>query len=389
MIYRSCQKLAGLIILLIVLVASQSIAQEIIEQKKELETIRKEVEQSQARLDSLKNSQESLQRRIADHDQKMSSDRKVIGRLSTQLRKLEKDVGSAQNELDQHANEYTLSQKKYLGDIRQTYFALRRRDGTFDIDPNLEKNKYRQSLYLTAVANFESDNLEFVSARIDSSEANLEGLTGEKKKVNKLKHQKEVSFSLGKTQKSKQEKTLTRVKRKSQDEAERIMNLQMAAAEMEKIIARLEEQRELALRQQQGISQSSVFVGLKGQLRTPFRGKITERFGNIVDRVTYLKSFSPGITIKGRKGGAVLLVASGNVAYTGNLRGYGNFIIINHDNQYYTTYAGLGNILVSQGQHLLSGTKLATAGDDGIVKFELRRGREALDPVTWINFESL
>ena len=103
--------------------------------------------------------------------------------------------------------------------------------------------------------------------------------------------QKEVSYSLGKTQKGRQEKQLTRAKRKGQDEAERIMNLRMAAAEMEQIILRLEEQREDAIRRQEGLNQSSVFAGLKGQLRTPFRGKIVERFGNIVDPVTKLKSF--------------------------------------------------------------------------------------------------
>lgn len=382
-------RLVGLILLVAVAITKPTVAQEIVEQKKELEAIKNDVAQSQKRLDSLKSHQRELQNRIAEYDQKMSSDRKVIRRLNGQLNRLENDIGTVQAEYDSYTNEFMLSQRKYLGDIRQTYFALRRREGSFDINPNREKDKYRQGLYLTALANFGSEKLESVSAQVDSSEANLEGLAGEKKKVSKLKAQKEVSYSLGKTQKGRQEKNLTRVRRKGQDEAERIMSLRMAAAEMERIIVRLEEEREHALRRQEGIGQASVFAGLKGQLRTPFRGKIIVRFGNIVDPVTHLKSFSPGISIQGRKGGSVLLVSSGNVAYTGNLRGYGNFVIINHDNQYYTTYAGLGNILVSQGQHLLSGSKLATAGDNGIVKFELRRGREALDPVTWINFESL
>ena len=387
--YYSAHRLLALILLFVIVFADVTAAQKILEQKKELEAIKKDVEQSQERLDSLKHYQQELQKTIAAYDQKMSSDRKVINRLNGQLKRLESDIGTAQNKHNDHANEFMLSQRKYLGDIRQTYFALRRRHGSFDIDPNLEKDKYRQGLYLTALANIKSEKLESISAQVDSSEANLEDLTGEKKEVRKLKKQKEVSLSLGETQQGRQEKDLTRVKRKGQDEAERIMSLQMAAAEMERIIIRLEEQREQDLRRQEGIRQPSVFAGLKGQLRTPFRGTIIERFGNMVDPITHLKSFSPGIAIQGRKGGSVLLVASGNVAYTGNLRGYGNFVIINHDNQYYTTYAGLGKILVSQGQHLLSGSKLATAGDDGLVKFELRRGRKALDPVTWINFESL
>ncbi len=82
-------------------------------------------------------------------------------------------------------------------------------------------------------------------------------------------------------------------------------------------------------------------------------------------------------------------MASGKVAYAGTLRGYGNFVIVNHDHQYYTTYAGLGKIMVSENQYLQSGEKIGESGSDGTIKFELRQGREPLDPVEWIDFESL
>jgi murein DD-endopeptidase MepM/ murein hydrolase activator NlpD len=44
---------------------------------------------------------------------------------------------------------------------------------------------------------------------------------------------------------------------------------------------------------------------------------------------------------------------------------------------------------VSEGQHLAGGDPLGTSGDNGEVRFELRAGREALDPVEWIKFEAL
>ena len=172
------------------------------------------------------------------------------------------------------------------------------------------------------------------------------------------------------------------------DESERIMTLQQAAREMEDIIARLEKAR--LERQRAGQQQGpSVFASLRGQLPSPFRGKIIVPFGNSTDPITKLKSFSPGITIKGRAGREVIAVASGSVAYVGNLRGYGNFVIINHDRQYYTTYAGLAVIEVAEGQFVREGARLGKSGSDGEIKFELRRGRESLDPVEWINIESL
>jgi len=76
------------------------------------------------------------------------------------------------------------------------------------------------------------------------------------------------------------------------------------------------------------------------------------------------------------------------VVYVGSLRGYGNFIIIDHDDQYYSTYGGLGKTSVEVNEYVLAGTTLASVGEKGQVKFELRHKREPLDPVKWIKIES-
>jgi septal ring factor EnvC (AmiA/AmiB activator) len=70
------------------------------------------------------------------------------------------------------------------------------------------------------------------------------------------------------------------------------------------------------------------------------------------------------------------------------LRGYGNFVIINHGDRYYSTYGGLGKMSVGTNEYVLAGTTLAQAGKEGLVKFELRHGREPLDPVKWIRIDS-
>ena len=369
--------------------ADEKSQNQIVQQKRELEQIRQEVEESQKRLDSLRNLQLGVQKQVSEYDQKLASDRKVIGRLSRELDRLKKDQSEAETQLAANEDAFNRTQRRYLGNIRQFYLSMRRVESQLDYNPNRELQRHREVVYLTALAEFESGNVDEAWRNVDESATELAGLADQRNEVRGLKKQKEVSYSLDQSRKSKQEKNLDQLRRESLDEAERVMTLKMAAEEMERIIVRLEEEREQA-RLAAGIEMGpSIFAGLKGQLRTPFRGKIVVPFGNLEDPITHLKSFSPGITIQGQSGVGVYSVASGTVAYTGELRGYGNFVIINHDNQYYTTYAGLGRILVSQGQHLPTGTKLAGAGDDGLVKFELRKGREPLDPVTWIRFESL
>ena len=213
-------------------------------------------------------------------------------------------------------------------------------------------------------------------------------LTGESRKISRLKRKRETASSLVKSAKDKQEKNLQRVRREKTEEADRVLMLEQAAREMEAIIARLQQQMEQRAIIEGITGGPSVFATLKGQLLPPCRGEVIQPFGNLIDPVTKLKSFSSGISIKVNPGRKVVAVASGTVAYQGNLRGYGNFIIINHDDRYYTTYAGLGQIVVSVGEYVLAGNKVAVADEDGIVRFELREGRNPLDPIKWISIDS-
>ena len=373
---------------LAVATAARDDKNDILNQKTELKQIREEVDQSRKKLDSLRSQEMNVQKEISDYDQKISSNRKLISRLTQELNQLKKDVNTAETQLNQRQETLDRVQRRYLGNIRQFYFLTKKGPEPFFDDPNRESRIKKQIIYLTSLADFESGNIDEATGYLIQSMDELEGLSGKKKEVSSLKKQKEVSYSLDQSRKQKEEKRLDRLRRKSMDEADRIFTLEKAAREMEAIIARLEEEQERARRQQQGSTTSSVFATLQGQLLSPFRGKIVVPFGELQDPVTKLKSFSPGITIQGKAGGAVYSVAAGIVAYTGNLRGYGNFVIINHDNLYYTTYAGLERMFVSQDQHLQAGTKLGLAAEDGLVKFELRKGREPLDPVKWIKIES-
>jgi len=379
------------VFLLVLLAALISLADDkntIIDQQKELEQIKNDVAQGQKRLDSLRNLQSSIQNQLSDVDQKLTSDRKLISRLNRQMTGLNKDINDADDQLQLRRDHRERTLRRYLGSLRQFYLTTRRQTGLFSEDPNEQLQRHREIKYLTSLASFESGTVAQAREYLTASQAELDGLTGRQKEVSGLKKKHEVSYSLDQSRKSQREKDLDQVKRRSNDEAERVMTLQMAAAEMERIITRLQEEQTKAQLDANGQSRSSIFTTLKGQLSPPVRGKITTAFGPSEHPVTKLKSFSPGITIKARVNTAVYSVASGKVAYSGDLRGYGKFVIISHDNVYYTTYAGLGKIHVTEGQFIATGTRLGDSGDDGVVKFEIRKGREPLDPVTWIKFEA-
>jgi len=96
-----------------------------------------------------------------------------------------------------------------------------------------------------------------------------------------------------------------------------------------------------------------------------------------------------GIDIGGRAGDPVLAAADGRVVYAGaGLRGYGNLIILKHNNTYLTAYAHNQSLLVKEDQAVRKGQKIAEMGatDADRVKlhFEIRRQGKPVDPMKYL-----
>ncbi|WP_415203220.1 peptidoglycan DD-metalloendopeptidase family protein [Pseudorhodoferax sp.] len=96
-----------------------------------------------------------------------------------------------------------------------------------------------------------------------------------------------------------------------------------------------------------------------------------------------------GVDLAGRAGDAVLAAADGKVVYAGaGLRGYGNLIILKHNNTYLTAYAHNQTLLVKEDQTVRKGQKVAEMGssDADRVKlhFEIRRQGKPVDPLKYL-----
>jgi lipoprotein NlpD len=96
-----------------------------------------------------------------------------------------------------------------------------------------------------------------------------------------------------------------------------------------------------------------------------------------------------GLDIAGKAGDPVLAAADGQVVYAGaGLRGYGNLIILKHNNTFLTAYAHNQALLVKEDQKVRKGQKIAEMGktDADRVKlhFEIRRQGKPVDPAKYL-----
>jgi len=92
-----------------------------------------------------------------------------------------------------------------------------------------------------------------------------------------------------------------------------------------------------------------------------------------------------GLAIGGKAGDPVLAAADGRVVYAGSgLRGYGNLVILKHNNTYLTAYAHNQTLLVKEDQTVRRGQKIAEMGStdaDGVkLHFEIRKQGKPIDP---------
>ena len=96
-----------------------------------------------------------------------------------------------------------------------------------------------------------------------------------------------------------------------------------------------------------------------------------------------------GLDIGGNAGDPVLAAAEGKVVYAGSgLRGYGNLIILKHNNTYLTAYAHNKSLLVKEDQTVKKGQKIAEMGDSDAdrvkLHFEVRRQGKPVDPAKYL-----
>ncbi len=111
--------------------------------------------------------------------------------------------------------------------------------------------------------------------------------------------------------------------------------------------------------------------------------------GNIIENFSATENGNKGIDIAGSKGQAIIATADGRVVYAGNaLRGYGNLIIIKHNDDYLSAYAHNDTMLVREQQEVKAGQKIATMGSTGTsstrLHFEIRYKGKSVNPLRYL-----
>jgi septal ring factor EnvC (AmiA/AmiB activator) len=126
------------------------------------------------------------------------------------------------------------------------------------------------------------------------------------------------------------------------------------------------------------------FASRKGGLPLPIQGKIVTAFGRRYDPKTSLYTFHKGVDIQAGPGTPVRAVFPGKVVYAGRIGGYGQLLILDHGDQYYSLVGQLGEVLRKEGDEVKENEVIANSALDSTpVYFEIRQRHIAVNPVPW------
>jgi septal ring factor EnvC (AmiA/AmiB activator) len=122
------------------------------------------------------------------------------------------------------------------------------------------------------------------------------------------------------------------------------------------------------------------FAAMRGRLPFPVPGR-TEVVSAIRPGTDGL-----GLEMHAPLGSPVRAVYPGHVAFADEYAAYGQTVLVDHGDRYYTVYGGLGEIGVTVGEELAAGASIGTVGDTGsgpALCFEIRRGAQTIPAAEW------
>ena len=366
------------------------------------DSLEERLKREQAALDSLKTSMEARQLEL---DRSRKKERSVAETLSRQeqemvglrgelrgLKRRRTDLGSRLSQTKQELGEIErrlgVRETGMKGRMRKMYKLGRRGPLEILLSSDSFTQGLRRARYLVRVAEQDRRDRDAIISdrRRVSRVANLQGI--------QYTHQKEL-LKAKVTAEQRLEKMVTRRERELQrirtDVSDATQSIQQMAEEMAASSERIAEIiKEIQARQRLTSLPDFDFPAHRGFLPRPVAGRVLLGFGNVRDPELGTSTFNRGIKIDAAQGVDVIAVAPGEVVLVDWFPGYGQFVLLRHQEGFYSLYGHLSAVMVEKGQILAQGGVLGAVGSTGRIDgrpqlhFEVMEGEVPRDPSVWL-----
>ncbi len=375
--------------------------QELSQLKKQLEALKKELghaqEEHKDAADALKESEVAISganKKLHEISKQQIDNKKALAKLEAESKSTNIALNQQQKLLSgQLYQQYIHGQQSYVQMILQSQRPS-------EVARDLHYYSYVAKARADLISNMQ-DNLNKITKLNELTASKLQEITDLKQKQIDEKR----ILELQKKEKSKVVKSLSQqiaeqrgqIKKLSRDEkrlSQLVSRLAKIIPKKKKVVKQPSQSTKTTPQPDTSISNEKLpsdnftganFSALKGKLRLPVRGEISNRFGSV--RQDSGISWK-GLFIKASEGAEVKAVASGRVVFADWLRGFGNLIILDHGDGYMSLYGNNQSVLRQEGEMVKGGDTIASVGNTGGnesngLYYELRKQSRPFDPMAW------
>ena len=363
---------------------------ELNELRSKIEQLQKELEKSEEYKSEAADALRKSERAISKANRRLfelANERKSI---NTRIRQLENKAARLEKRIDSERESLArLIHRQYLAGQPESLRLMLNRQNANETARQLHYFGYVSKARAELIGALRSslDELSDLTQAVQAESARLQKLekeeSGQKKALEKQKRARKKVLSKASSDIALQRNQISKLKR---DE-------QRLTALIKKLAAEAEKRRQQARLKNQSLpdasANNSAFRKLKGKLRLPVIGELTNRFGR--PRKDSGLSWK-GLFIAAKEGGVVKAIAPGQVVYADWLRGFGNLLILDHGSGYMSLYGNNEALFRQVGDRLGAGETIASVGNSGGnpdsgLYFELRHKGKPFDPLPWVNLK--
>jgi len=363
-------------------------------EQRKLQQTQKQLKEERERAAAARARETSLLAELEEIERRLAAKQRDVARLEARIRKAQNDVQMLRGEISRLERQRA-GQMNALARRLRVMYRVQAQGGALPVilsgeDPVTRAVAVRHLASLAALDarliqeyRVTSDRLADRKGKEEAQQQELAGLHEDAKR-----EQAEVDREV-----AKRRVILAKVRDERAYHERMVGELTEASHRLEAFIRELQaKQRKLARipPPKGGIEAPAIgFGALKGRLPWPTEGKIVTGFGAQVHPRFGTRTFRNGVDIEAAVGREVLAVHGGHVIYTGWFKGYGNLIIMDHGNDYYTLYAHIADIEAKEGDDVRQGQRIGTVGDTGSLAgsrlyFEVRYQGRPQDPEQWL-----
>jgi septal ring factor EnvC (AmiA/AmiB activator) len=353
------------------------------DKKQQIEKLEEDLSQQKKQYQKFGEKERTLLEELTDVEKIIEEKRGNISELHEKLTKAKKTLKEGEDRLREQENSMRKVEDR-LGRRLDAFYRYAKRGYVRTLATSTGLDELRRRItYLQAIMGEDYRLLKDMIGLQRECRKQISQAKDEMTGVNRLEKDEAIQVASLKQDLDKRVVLLMKIHQEKEFYETAVNELESAAQGLKDTLASLEKTQARKKDKQTGLPTD--FEESRGKLPLPLNGRIVRESGHGGGG----QNGGKGIFIEGPAGAEVKAVFPGRVDFSGQIKGYGEMVIINHGSRYFTISARLAKRSRGEGEMVNAGDPVGLLGpSDGrnppMLYFEIRKGEGLLDPVKWL-----